>query len=910
MRNLRAIFRRPTAGSIAPADANPGGNLPLFPAACLFAVGIALTQWMQFTASFVLLAVVAMGMLCVLSGFRAQRVAWLPLGLLWLLLGNWCALLEPQPAPSPVLAPLANGLTRVVEGTVVDASPLRTVVDEQVPEDELSQEPAATAQPTQRMDIDLTSIEQVTDTDDRQTPTTGRARITVRWATGDKPAAFHCGDRIRGDLRLLRQPDYRNPGSWSRTSYLLDEGITATAAAPIRQIARTGESHPFSPACLLSNLQHGSATRLMMLPATMRHLPATLRISEDDAVMLAAMVTGDRTYLRHSLRVGFERTGSFHMLVVSGFHLAIVAACLNWLMRRLRLRRVPATFATIAATLVYALFTGFGIPVQRAFWMVTLYLLGRLIYRERSAMNAMGLAALCLLAASPRSLFDASLQMTLLAVVAIGGIAAPLLARTVHPYSRAADDIEQNALETGLEPRIAEFRIVLRMLAERLERVGNHWLGWRAMPWLVRLTVRIVELFVVSAVVELAMTLPMAIYFHRITLYALPANMLMLPLLFLLLPMALITLAVLAVWPAAAALPGAVTAIGLHLGIGLVHLLGSVRMSDLRMGEPLPAQQALFYALLGTAVLVARRSVVSGSRGLRWMAVLAMASAAAVAIAPRPVDHPREGLLVEAIDVGQGDALLLITPDGKTMLMDAGGFGGAPRPQRDEFDIGEEVVAPALWARGIRKLDVVALSHAHSDHMGGMAAILRDFHPQELWVGNNPPVASYNKLLAVAASLHIVVRPLRQGDELSLGADRVRVLAPLAAYKPGKEPHNNDSLVLQLVNGETSVLLEGDAEAPIEAAMLAEPGLQSTLLKVGHHGSKTSSMPAFIARVRPQVAVISCGLHNRYGHPSPLTLHTLERARVHTIATDLAGASCFVLSGKDVHVDVGCGMRP
>ena len=110
----------------------------------------------------------------------------------------------------------------------------------------------------------------------------------------------------------------------------------------------------------------------------MRNLPAPLRLSEDDAVMLSAMVAGDRTYLTHALRVGFERTGSFHMLVVSGFHLAIVAACLFWIFKRLRLPRVPATLLTIAASFAYALFTGFATPVQRSLWMVTLYLLGRL----------------------------------------------------------------------------------------------------------------------------------------------------------------------------------------------------------------------------------------------------------------------------------------------------------------------------------------------------------------------------------------------------------------------------------------------------------------------------------------------------------------------------------------------------
>ena len=210
--------------------------------------------------------------------------------------------------------------------------------------------------------------------------------------------------------------------------------------------------------CRLRSLQHASTTRLLALPAAMRRFPAPLRLSQDDAVMLAAMVAGDRTFLTQSLRVGFERTGSFHMLVVSGFHLAIVSACIFWLARRLRLPRIPATLITIAASFAYALFTGFATPVQRSLWMVTLYLLGRLIYRERSPLNTIGFAALCLLAVSPRSLFDSSLQMTLLAVIAIAGVAVPLLKSTVHPYVVAMHLPRLGALDVKLAPRLAQFR--------------------------------------------------------------------------------------------------------------------------------------------------------------------------------------------------------------------------------------------------------------------------------------------------------------------------------------------------------------------------------------------------------------------------------------------------------------------
>jgi competence protein ComEC len=293
-------------------------------------------------------------------------------------------------------------------------------------------------------------------------------------------------------------------------------------------------------------------------------------------------------------------------------------------------------------------------------------------------------------------------------------------------------------------------------------------------------------------------------------------------------------------------------------------------------------------------------------RGLRRAAWAALVLAALAAVVLRPVDRPHGAMLMEAIDVGQGDSLLVITPDGKTLLVDGGGFGGGPQQAPQDFDIGEEVVSPALWARGIRHLDVVALSHAHSDHMGGLPAVLRNFHPDELWVGNNPRFGAYNALLDEAAQLHVRVRSLRAGDALALGDAQVNVLAPFRDYQPGAEPSNNDSLVLHVAYGATSVMLEGDAEAPIEQAMLAEPGLASTLLKVGHHGSITSTRPEFLARVAPQWAVISCGLHNRYGHPRQEVLKELEDAHVRTFRTDIGGISCFLLNGQSVSPDSAC----
>ena len=958
--NFRQSLDSPASASLS-AGLGPIslGQVPLFHAAWLFAAGITFNHWLWLRPSVLLVALIMLAILCALAAFRALRIVWLPLAVLWCLLGAWCAQMEPHPAPAPALAAMSNGLLRTVEGTIVDAGPIRSEIELNLdqPKDAADQQ-----RPSQRIDLRVSTLEAVTDESDAQVPTAGGVRLTIRWpppnvADSSTPKPFQCGERLRAAVRLLEPETYHDLGTWSRQDSLLDQGITSTATVSFDQVEVLGRSPASFPpsfppsfiACRITGWQHASTARLLALPPAMRRLPAPLRLSPEDAIMLAAMVAGDRTYLNHALRVGFERTGSFHMLVVSGFHLAIVAACIFWLTRRLRIPPVPATLLTIAASFAYALFTGFATPVQRSLWMVTLYLLARLVYRQRSPLNTIGFAALCLLAVSPRSLFDASLQMTLLAVIAIAGIAAPLLENTVHPYITATHKLRQTAIDAKLPPRQAQFRVILRMAAEAFQpeihtnlRASSYpstaegypkshpqltllqgameltaaasgaavqgplapSLSWRLVPFAARFLLRVFELFVVSFVIELAMTLPMAIYFHRITIFALPVNVLILPLLAFLMPGALITLLALAVWPAAAIVPAMFVALPLHFGTWLVHLFGSLTFGDFRIPTPLLWQSAAFCALSAAAMVLAR-----GTHRQRRAAWAALILAALAAVAPRPIQHPRDALLIQAIDVGQGDSLLLIAPDGKTLLIDGGGFGGGPHQAPQDFDIGEEVVSEVLWSRGIRHLDAVALTHAHSDHMGGLPAVLRNFHPAELWVGKNPNVAPYNALLTEAADLHIRVRSLRAGDTLSFGNTQIAVLAPFRDYQPGAEPSNNDSLVMHIAYGATSAMLEGDAEAPIEQAMLAEPGLESTLLKVGHHGSLTSTRPEFLAHVAPRWAVISCGLHNRYGHPRHEVLEALQAAQVRTFSTDINGATCFRLDGKAVSPDPYCGWQ-
>jgi competence protein ComEC len=350
--------------------------------------------------------------------------------------------------------------------------------------------------------------------------------------------------------------------------------------------------------------------------------------------------------------------------------------------------------------------------------------------------------------------------------------------------------------------------------------------------------------------------------------------------------------------PHIAWLPAAVTAGLLHTVLIVVYISSAWRISEWRLPGPTIAATLASLTLLAFAVWMVRARI----RLALPMGAAALVAATICILAPHSMTRRAGELEVSAIDVGQGDSLFVVSPNGRTMLVDAGGpAGGSTHP--GNFDIGEDVVSPYLWSRHLRRLDIVALTHAHSDHMGGMSAVLRNFRPRELWVGHNPPIPAYQQLLSEAASLGIRVRSFSAGDTMPFGDVAITVLAPAPGYQPGDSASNNDSLVLHLSYAGHSALLEGDAEAPSEAAMLSLPAsdLSSDLLKVGHHGSKTSTLPPFLARVAPHFAVISVGPFNSYHHPRWETLDKLQEEGARTWRTDLLGVSTFYLDGTGAH---------
>ena len=691
------------------------------------------------------------------------------------------------------------------------------------------------------------------------TPYRGRARLTEFLEDPEPAALFNAldlgtGDRVEILVRLRRPANYRNPGVFDFRRYLERQGIywTGTIRNPrlITVLKRGPAAWHFS-----DRLQNAIEARLTRLFAEDR----------DTRGLVLGMVLGRKHELTASVEENFQAGGLYHMVVVSGFNLAVIAAAVTLLSRFLTGRRNMRLSLVVIAVIAYALLVGNQPPVIRATLMVFIVVTGKFLDRDHSPLNTIALAALILLAADPTSLEDASFQMTFAAVAAIAGIGMPASRWFLQDLRTKLRDFDNADLDGYLTPEAADWRVSRRMFCEmyRLPR-------WAVtIPW--RLYQVAMDGLIASLAVELVFVVFMVESFHRLSPISPILNV----------PAGLIATAVTPLGLLLIVTPGPLSRPLVWIVQGLLH--GLLELLDAALALPfsslrVPSAPLWLWIVYGVSVGIL---ILGLHRKARWCFGLGAVAGFAIQLAVIMGDFapaPPKTTSVTFLDVGQGDSILIEFPDGRRVLIDGGGVAAGRflgLQDQSTFSIGEDVVSAYLFSRGIRRLDTVVLTHAHNDHLSGLFEMLENFNVGELWLGRNPMIPAYRAFIHRAQERGVPLRFVVAGQRLG----EFEVLHPPPQWRVKNTAENNDSVVLLLRAGSQTALFTGDLELPL-------PGIEFVnLLKVSHHGSRGVRM-----RVKSDVRVISVGANNPFGHPHPSTLPALR--------TDVLGAIQVNLEGR------------
>lgn len=553
------------------------------------------------------------------------------------------------------------------------------------------------------------------------------------------------------------------------------------------------------------------------------------------AAIVIAILIGDRGSLDPLVEQRLQEAGTYHVIAISGGNIAILAGLVLGAMWLLRIRGSWAAGAAIAFLGAYAFIAGGGPSVLRATVMAAIYLGLRLIDQKTAPMHAISITLVAVLFASPLSIADVGLWLTFGATAAIiaGALTLPLPSR--------------------------------------------RWLRAAAVTCIASLSAEVVLIPIVAFV------------FQRITIAGLAVNLAAIPAMAVAQVAAMITAGadVLKLTPIANA-AGWVTYVAVRILVDSARLVDLAPWLTWRVPSPSVVVIALYYVALTLALLRTRwiKPAVAAAALLLWIAIAPPTLA-------RTFGDGRLHLTV--MDVGQGDAMLVTMPDGRTLMVDTGGVS-----VNGDFDIGDRVLGPALRARGVTRLDYLAITHGDPDHIGGAPSLVRDFSPAEIWYGTyvNHHEPSMT-LQSMAASKRAAWRWLLAGDRMELGGVEVRVHHPAAADWQRQKVRNDDSLVLELRYGQVSLLLTGDIGREVESALIPSLDLLPTvILKAPHHGSGTSSSAEFLEKVRPRIVLISCGRGNPYGHPLTRVLERYRSAGAEIFRTDLDGQIEVVIDGS------------
>ncbi|MGH7905663.1 MAG: DNA internalization-related competence protein ComEC/Rec2, partial [Candidatus Binataceae bacterium] len=600
-----------------------------------------------------------------------------------------------------------------------------------------------------------------------------------------------------------------------------------------------------------------------------------------ESAELKALVIGDRSGIDDNLRDEFARTGMAHLLVISGLHLGLVAAAgfalarfilgfFTLLLERGYANKIAALFAA-CAVISYAAIAGHHVSTTRALVMVLTYMFAIVIDRGREVLASLAFAAIIICVLFPGSSADIGFELTFASVLAI----------------------------------VLGMRRFIRWWRRRIQPVARNAAG---IPWPYAAAVIVAGYFAVSFWALLGTAPLTARYFNQFSIVGLVANAMVVPIAGFggaVIGLAAAAMSFLSLTAAVFLLH--VSAFFLRISTWLTAWFCLWPLSWVRTFTPTSFEIALAYALLLLWLTLPLKSAhgaspISGDlsrKAWRWRR-----AAFAMLIILTFADggwwtyqrYFNPDLRVTFLSVGEGDAAVVRFPGSRVMLIDSGGAYGSA------FDPGQRIVAPFLWSRKILHVNYIALSHPDLDHFGGFEFIARNFGPSQFWTSvNASPDQRYLALLVTLIERHIRLRLMdSRSPPLRIHGVTIRCVGPA----PGEYGTRNDaSMVLKIADGPASFLFTGDIESAGERAIISSGAdLRATILKVPHHGSRSSSTAGFIEAVGPRLAVISLGYLNRYHFPASSVIARYRRFGAGILRTDRDGAISVNVSADAVRV--------
>jgi competence protein ComEC len=659
--------------------------------------------------------------------------------------------------------------------------------------------------------------------------------------------------------------------------------------------------------------------------------------SPETAGVLDATLLGNKHNISLNAAERFRDGGTFHVLVISGLQIAFIGGLALYAVRAFTKRRGLQSLCAGVFLWGYTVAVGADLSVVRSAFMFTIVVLAPVVSRRSSTLNNLGGAALALLIWRPNDLFDPSFQLTFLSVLSIVTIAVPILTRmrevgswrpthgTPYPpqaslWFRSLSEAlfwSERQWRTEMAGSNISYRLFKTPWAARLER-------WRLQP-ILRFAIGAV---VVSAGVQIGLLPLLILYFHRVSLASLLLNIVV-GLLMALLALLSLAATLISVLSYRLALPFASIAEKTNwLMIHLVDPFSRLGIASFRMphyrGWP-AAVYALYFVLLGFLVLALRRwqplrlNLAANERGKvftqRNVTTVSVCFLAVLMLVVHPVSGSRADgeLHVDFLDVGQGDAALLTMPDGTTLMIDGGGrpntdwnksdLSDVEEPfQRDSRSVGEQVVSEYLWAKGLDRVDYILATHADADHIDGLSDVARNFKVRAAIVGRTPAGdPGYRRFAETMQQAGVPVERIGAGDVLRFGEVSAQVLWPPPRNDFTAGSRNNDSVVLRVGYGEKTFLFTGDVEKEAEHEMVsAGVDLAAQIVKVAHHGSRTSSTEPFVAAAKPAMAIVSVGRTSIFGHPNKEVVERWRAVGAQVLTTGESGTISVVTDGRQL----------